>query len=134
MYFFSEWTSDLLNIFWKFLDHFCHHFWVGLLLLCCCTHPKVMKNTLKKVFNWSEVHLSEVTSYKIHTLIFNYTFFSIHAFANLTSEDEKFIFHRDLQKKMSAVCCNAFLIKILHKFCCINYFETLLLIQKFELW
>jgi hypothetical protein len=22
----------------------------------------------KKVFNWSEVHLSEVTSYKIHTL------------------------------------------------------------------
>ena len=24
----------------------------------------------KKVFNWSEVHLSEVTYYKIHTLIF----------------------------------------------------------------
>ena len=24
---------------------------------------------LKKVFNWSEVHLSEVTSYKIHTLV-----------------------------------------------------------------
>ena len=23
---------------------------------------------LKKVFNWSEVHLYEVTSYKIHTL------------------------------------------------------------------
>jgi hypothetical protein len=32
------------------------------------THPKVMTNMLKKVFNWSEVHLSEVTSYKIHTL------------------------------------------------------------------
>ena len=28
-----------------------------------------MTNMLKKVFNWSEVHLSEVTSYKIHTLI-----------------------------------------------------------------
>ena len=25
---------------------------------------------LKKVFNWSEVHLSEVTSYKIHTLVY----------------------------------------------------------------
>ena len=24
---------------------------------------------LKKVFNWSEVHLSEVTSYKIYTLV-----------------------------------------------------------------
>ena len=33
----------------------------------CCTHPKVMTNMLKKVFNWSEVRLSEVTSYKIHT-------------------------------------------------------------------
>ena len=32
------------------------------------THPKVMTNMLKKVFNWSEVHLSKVTSYKIHTL------------------------------------------------------------------
>ena len=32
------------------------------------THPKVMTNMLKKVFNWSEVQLSEVTSYKIHTL------------------------------------------------------------------
>jgi hypothetical protein len=32
------------------------------------THPKVMTNMLKKVFNWSEFHLSEVTSYKIHTL------------------------------------------------------------------
>ena len=24
---------------------------------------------MKKVFNWSELHLSEVTSYKIHTLV-----------------------------------------------------------------
>ena len=27
-----------------------------------------MTNMLKKVFNWSDVHLSEMTSYKIHTL------------------------------------------------------------------
>jgi hypothetical protein len=33
------------------------------------THPKVMTNMLKKVFNWSDVHLSEVTSYKIYTLV-----------------------------------------------------------------
>jgi hypothetical protein len=30
-----------------------------------------MTNMLKKVFNWSKVHLSEVTFYKIHTLIKN---------------------------------------------------------------
>ena len=30
---------------------------------------KMMTNMPKKVFNWSEVHLSEVTFYKIHTLI-----------------------------------------------------------------
>ena len=28
-----------------------------------------MTNMLKKVFNWSEVHISEMTCYKIHTLI-----------------------------------------------------------------
>jgi hypothetical protein len=32
------------------------------------THPKLMTNMLKKVFNWSEVHLSKVTSFKIYTL------------------------------------------------------------------
>ena len=31
-------------------------------------------NMLKKVFNWSEVHLSEMTCYKIHTL----TIYSCH--------------------------------------------------------
>ena len=35
---------------------------------CCCTHSKMITNMLKKVFNWSEVHLLEVASYKIHTL------------------------------------------------------------------
>ena len=28
----------------------------------------IWKKTEEKVFNWSEVHLSEVTSYRIHTL------------------------------------------------------------------
>ena len=54
-----------------FFEHICHHFWVGLLLhqhQQQQTHPKVMTNMLKKVFNWSEFHLSEVTSYKILTL------------------------------------------------------------------
>ena len=26
---------------------------------------------VEKVFNWSEVHLSEMASYKIHTLVYN---------------------------------------------------------------
>ena len=29
-------------------NSFCHHFWVGLLLLCCCTHPKMMTKMAKK--------------------------------------------------------------------------------------
>ena len=29
----------------------------------------MMTNMLKKVFNWSEVHISEVTIYKIYTLV-----------------------------------------------------------------
>ena len=56
---------------WTLFEHICHYFWVGLLVLVRVqqqTHPKVITNMLKKVFNWSEVHLSEVTSYKIHTL------------------------------------------------------------------
>ena len=32
----------------------------------------MMINMLKKVFNWSEVRLSEMTCYKIHTLV-NFT-------------------------------------------------------------
>ena len=30
------------------------------------------QKTEEKVFNWSEVHLSEVISYKIHTLVFRF--------------------------------------------------------------
>ena len=29
----------------------------------------IWKKTVEKVFNWSEVHLSEVTSYKVHILV-----------------------------------------------------------------
>ena len=51
-----------------FFQHICHHFWVGL-LLHPANPPKRMTNMLKKVFKWSEVHLSEMTCYKIHTLM-----------------------------------------------------------------
>ena len=60
--------------FWPvehFFEHICHHFWMGLLFHQHPqqqTHPKLMTNMIKKVFNWSEVHLSKVTSYKIYTL------------------------------------------------------------------
>ena len=53
---------------WTFLDHFCHHFWVGLLLLCCCTHPKVMTKMAKKCSTGQSCIRKEVTSYKIGTL------------------------------------------------------------------
>ena len=54
-----------------FFEHICHQIWVGLLLWVLVeqqTHPKVMTNMLKKVFNWSEVHLFEMDFYKICTL------------------------------------------------------------------
>ena len=53
---------------WTFLDHFCHHFWVGLVLLCCCTHPKVITKMAKKCSTDQSCIKKEVTSYKIHTL------------------------------------------------------------------
>ena len=37
-------------------------------LLHSADPPKSDDKYVEKVFNWSEVHLSEVTSYKIHTL------------------------------------------------------------------
>ena len=45
---------------WTFLEHFCHHFWVGATAKQQQTHPKVMT----KLFNWSEVH----APYEIGTL------------------------------------------------------------------
>ena len=50
-----------------FFEHICHHFWVGLLLHLLHL-PKSDDKYAQKMFNWSEVHLFEVTSYKIHTL------------------------------------------------------------------
>ena len=58
--------------FWPaehFFEHICHHIWVGATANQEQTHPKVMINMLNKVFNWSEVLLLKVTSYKIHTLV-----------------------------------------------------------------
>ena len=54
---------------WTFLDHFCHHFWVSLLLLCCCTHPKVMTKMAKNCSTGQSCIRKEVTSYKIGTLV-----------------------------------------------------------------
>ena len=34
----------------------------------CLDPPKSEDKYVEKVFNWSEVHLSEMTCYKIHTL------------------------------------------------------------------
>ena len=46
-----------------FFEHICPHFKERLLL-----HPPKSDDIYaKKVFNWSKVHLSEVTSYKIET-------------------------------------------------------------------
>ena len=47
-----------------FFHFFLYHFWLGLLL-----HPPKSDKKMKKRGNWSEFHFSEVTSYKIHTLV-----------------------------------------------------------------
>ena len=52
---------------WTLLQHICPHFWVWLLLYSAIT-PKSKDKYVVKVFNWSEVHLSEMTCSKIHTL------------------------------------------------------------------
>ena len=59
-----SWTQH-----WTFLDRFCHHFWVGLLLLCCCTHPKVMTKMAKKCSTDQRFIRKRNTTYKIHTLV-----------------------------------------------------------------
>ena len=53
---------------WTLLDHFCH-FWLGLLLLCCCTYPKVMTKMAKKCSTGQSCIRKEVTCYKIGTLV-----------------------------------------------------------------
>ena len=39
-------NEPLIN--WTFLEHFCHHFWVGAIAKQQQTHPKVMTKMLKK--------------------------------------------------------------------------------------
>ena len=53
---------------WTLFQHICPHFWVWLLNTITIT-PKSKDKYVVKVFNWSEVHLSEMTCYKIHTLV-----------------------------------------------------------------
>ena len=58
---------------WTLHDHFCHHFWVGLVLLCCCTHPKVMSKMVKKCSTLCSTDQRFIrkrnTTYRIHTLV-----------------------------------------------------------------
>ena len=44
------------------------HFWVGL-LGAIANPPKSEDKYVEKVFNWSEVYLSEMTCYKIHVAV-----------------------------------------------------------------
>ena len=53
---------------WTLLRHICPHFLAWLLFYSAIT-PKSEDKYVVKVFNWSEVHLSEITCYKIHTLV-----------------------------------------------------------------
>ena len=52
---------------WSLLQHICPHFWAWLLDTKAITHKSEDKYVVK-VFNCSEVHLSEMACYKIHTL------------------------------------------------------------------
>ena len=53
---------------WTLLQHVCPHFWAWLLNTIAIT-TKSEDKYVAKVFNWPEFHFSEVTSYKIHTLM-----------------------------------------------------------------
>ena len=71
---------------WTFLDHFCHHFWVGLLLLWCCTHPKVMTKMAKKCSTDQRfIHYCNERSEKAgiyHWFLKRFLFFCLFRFAN----------------------------------------------------
>ena len=67
---------------WPLLQHICPHFWAWLLNTIAITLKSENKYVVK-VFNWSEVHLSEMTCYKIHTLA---TCFKV---ARRTRDDER---------------------------------------------
>ena len=55
------------------MDFVTSHFGNMKLLYSAIT-PKSEDKYVVKVFNWSEVHLSEMTCYKIHTLVVSYFF------------------------------------------------------------
>ena len=52
---------------WTLLKHNSPHFWAWLLLYSAIM-PKSEGKYVVKLFNWLEVHLSELTCYKVHTL------------------------------------------------------------------
>ena len=52
---------------WTLLQHICPHFWAWLPNTIAIT-PKSEDKYVVKVFNWSEVHLSDKTCYKIFNL------------------------------------------------------------------
>ena len=66
----SYFQKDEPLISWTLLQHY---FVVTFGRDCYCmqqSRPKVRTDTyVVKVINWSEIHLSEMTSYKIHTLV-----------------------------------------------------------------
>ena len=66
----SFWKDETLTS-WTLLQHICPHFWAWFLNTIAIT-PKSEDKYVQKVFNWSEVHLSEMTCYKIHTLAGKY--------------------------------------------------------------
>ena len=76
----------------RFFYHFCHHFWVGLVLLC--THPKVIICTkvAKKCSTDQSCILKEVTSYKIHTLT------GMSALSNTSLLDSRYFWHWSTNK------------------------------------
>ena len=67
------------------MNHFCHHFWVGLLLLCCCTHPKMITKMAKKCSIDQRFIRKRNTTCKIHTLVMytSFLFFRFWGFSVL---------------------------------------------------
>ena len=53
---------------WTLLQHICSRFWAWLPNIIAIT-PKNEDKYVLKVVNWSEFHFSEMTCYKIHTLV-----------------------------------------------------------------
>ena len=63
-------------ISWTFLGHFCHHFWVGATAKQQQTHPKVMTKMFKKCSTDQRFIRKRNTTFKIHTLAKDPTWWS----------------------------------------------------------